>query len=170
MSHDEAPIVRSTPLDPVDTRLIDRLHDNFPISDRPFAQVAQELGLAEQEVIERLRRLLSQGVLTRFGPLFQIEKAGGQFVLAAMEVPQADFERVSQLINQMPEVAHNYRRDHQFNMWFVVAAASPEEAGAALQAIEEKTGLPVFAFPKEREYFVGLKLSAASLGPSHGAQ
>jgi DNA-binding Lrp family transcriptional regulator len=170
MSHDDVPVVGSTSLRPVDVRLIDRLHDNFPVTDRPFAQVAQELGLTEQEVIERLRRLLSQGVLTRFGPLFQIEKAGGQFVLAAMEVPESEFERISQQLNQMPEVAHNYRRDHRLNMWFVVAAASRAEAAAALKTIEDQTGLSVYAFPKEREYFVGLKLSAAGAQPSHGTE
>lgn len=155
---------RGKPLDAVDARLIDRLHDGFPLSDQPFADVARELGLGEQEVIERLRALLGSGTLTRFGPLFQIERAGGQFVLAALEVPPAAFDRVTQIVNAFPEVAHNYRREHQLNMWFVVAAASPEEARATLQAIEARTGLAVHAFPKEREYFVGLRLSAVDAG------
>lgn len=155
------------PVDAADARLIDRLHERFPLTDHPFADVARELGLPEQEVIERLRRLLARGTLTRFGPLFQIERAGGEFVLAALEVPEADFERVTQIVNALPEVAHNYRREHRLNMWFVVAAASPGEARAALRAIEERTGLPVRAFPKEREYYVGLRLSVA--GARHGA-
>jgi DNA-binding Lrp family transcriptional regulator len=150
----------TAPLDPTDARLIDRLHDNFPLTSRPFADIARELGLDEEAVLERLRRLLSQGTLTRFGPLFQIERAGGEFVLAALAVPEADFERVTQLVNQRPEVAHNYRRAHQLNMWFVVAAASSEEVRATLRAIEDSTGLAVHAFPKEREYFVGLRLPA----------
>jgi DNA-binding Lrp family transcriptional regulator len=149
-----------SPLDPVDARLIDRLHDNFPLTPRPFADVAKELGLDEEAVLDRLRRLLSQGTLTRFGPLFQIERAGGEFVLAALAVPEADFDRITQLVNQRPEVAHNYRREHQLNMWFVVAASSSQEVRATLQAIEDSTGLEVHAFPKEREYFVGLRLPA----------
>ncbi|HRD86105.1 MAG TPA: Lrp/AsnC family transcriptional regulator, partial [Rubrivivax sp.] len=70
-----------------DRRLIARLHGGLPLVDQPFAAVGAELGLPEQQVIERLQRLLDDGVLTRFGPLFQIERAGGQFVLAAMAVP-----------------------------------------------------------------------------------
>jgi len=146
--------------DRIDRRLIDRLHGELPLTERPFADVGRELGISEDEVIERLRRMLAHGTLTRFGPLFQIERAGGLFVLAALEVPEADFARITALVNALPEVAHNYRREHRLNMWFVVAAESHEAANAALARIERITGLTVHAFPKEREYFVGLRLTA----------
>ena len=45
-------------------------------------------------------------------------------------------------------------------LWFVVAAESHAAAKAALERIEQITGLTVHAFPKEREYFVGLRLTA----------
>ncbi|MGM9488488.1 Lrp/AsnC family transcriptional regulator [Ideonella sp. YS5] len=145
-------------LSPEDVRLLTRLHGDLPLSDRPFAEVGAELGLDEDALLERLRALLAQGVLTRFGPLFQIERAGGRFVLAALAVPEHRYESVTALVNSLSEVAHNYRREHALNMWFVVAAESPEKTAAALDRIEALTDLPVFAFPKEREYFVELKL------------
>jgi siroheme decarboxylase len=145
-------------LDARDARLVARLHGNLPLTDHPFAAVGAEIGMGEDEVIERLQRLLSQGVLTRFGPLFQIERAGGRFVLAALEVPADRFDAVAALVNSLPEVAHNYRRDHPFNMWFVVGAESPAQIDAVLARVTELTGLPVHAFPKEREYFVELRL------------
>jgi len=148
-------------LDPLDLRLIDRLHGGFPLSDRPFAQVGAELGLGEDGLIERLHALLAAGVLTRFGPLFQIERAGGRFVLAALSVPAEPAGRwaeVVALVNAHPEVAHNYRREHALNMWFVVGAASTAAADAVLAAIQAETGLAVYAFPKEREFFVELRL------------
>lgn len=141
-----------------DRRLIARLHGGLPLVERPFAAVAAELGLDEDEVITRLQRLLDAGVLTRFGPLFQIERAGGRFVLAAMAVPPVRFDAVAAAVNARPEVAHNYRREHRLNLWFVAAAASPQAVEAAIVAIEADTGLPVLRFPKEREYFVELKL------------
>lgn len=141
-----------------DARLLTRLHGGLPLTDRPFADVAAELGWTEDTVIERLHHMLAQGVLTRFGPLFQIERAGGQFVLAALAVPQDRFDTVAAQVNALPEVAHNYRRDHVLNMWFVVAAESAEQAAAALARIERDTGLAVYAFPKEREFFVELRL------------
>ncbi len=141
-----------------DIRLITRLHGGLPLSDRPFADVGAELGLEEDVVIGRLRELLAQGVLTRFGPLFQIERAGGRFVLAALAVPEHRYEEVTQKVNALPEVAHNYRREHALNMWFVVGAESPALCQQAIDRIEAATGLTVFAFPKEREFFVELKL------------
>ena len=154
-------MTRPTPLPglgPRDARLIERLHGELPLTDRPFADVGAELGMDEDEVLERLRRLLAQGVLTRFGPLVQIERAGGRFVLAALEVPEGRFDAVAALVNALPEVAHNYRREHVFNMWFVVAAESAAQIDAVLAQVAALTGLPVHAFPKEREYFVELRL------------
>lgn len=145
-------------LDGRDARLIERLHGELPLTDHPFATVGAELGMNEDEVIERLRRLLAQGVLSRFGPLYQIERAGGCFVLAALEVPAERFDEVAALVNALPEVAHNYRREHAFNMWFVVAAESPEQAEEVLARVAARTGLTVHRFPKEREYFVELRL------------
>ncbi|GAD22023.1 Lrp/AsnC family transcriptional regulator [Acidovorax sp. MR-S7] len=157
-------------LSPDDALLVDHLHGGFPLVDRPFATVAAALGCTEEQVLVRLRRLLSQGVLTRFGPLFQIERAGGLFVLAAIAVPEERFSAVAATVNAFPEVAHNYRRTHALNMWFVVAAESPAQAADALAHIEAATGLPVHAFPKEEEYFVELRLPPLPLaGAPHGA-
>ena len=150
----------STLLDQVDAQLIDRLHGGLPLCERPYAEVASDLGLTEDEVLRRLQALLKSGLLTRFGPLFQIEKAGGQFLLAAIAVPEADFERVAAQVNALPAVAHNYRRTHQLNMWFVVAGETPEQVNQACRQIEAETGLRVYAFPKEREFFVELRLPA----------
>lgn len=156
-------------LAPEDALLINHLHGGFPLDDRPFATVAAQLGWSEVRVIERLHQLLAQGVLTRFGPLFQIERAGGQFVLAAIAVPEERFDVVNTVVNSFPEVAHNYRRTHRLNMWFVVAAETPALAQTAIARIEEAVGLPVYAFPKEEEYFVELRLPAqASQGAPHG--
>lgn len=146
-----------------DLRILDRLHGELPLSDRPFADVAAELGLDEDLVIERVRQWLAQGLLTRFGPLYQIERAGGRLVLAAIAVPDARFDAVAAVVNAFPEVAHNYRREHRLNMWFVVATETAAGADDALRRIEAATGLPVLAFPKEREYFVELKLPLAEL-------
>jgi DNA-binding Lrp family transcriptional regulator len=146
--------------DETDRRIINALQGDFPLVPEPYRQVAADLGIAEGELLGRLDALLERRVLTRFGPMFQIERAGGAFVLAAMMVPEADFERVTAQVNAFPEVAHNYRREHALNMWFVLATATPEGIAATVAAIEAATGLPVFSFPKEREYFVEMKLHA----------
>jgi DNA-binding Lrp family transcriptional regulator len=151
-------------LDGRDALLIDRLQDDLPLTERPFADVGAEIGMSEEGVIERLQQLLGQGVLTRFGPLFQIERAGGQFLLAALEVPAERFDAVAAQVNALPEVAHNYRREHRLNMWFVVAAETPEAVEQACRRIERETGLALLRLPKEREYHVRLRLAAGGGG------
>jgi DNA-binding Lrp family transcriptional regulator len=147
------------PLDAIDVLLLDRLHRDFPLTETPFADVGSELGLDEAEVIERLQRMLDDGLLTRFGPLFQIERAGGCYVLAAMQVPADRFDAVAAQVNAFPEVAHNYQREHRLNMWFVIAAGSQPAADDVRRRIEDLTGLPVIALPKEREFHLELRLS-----------
>lgn len=151
---------RTVTLDDTDRQIINALQGGFPLVVEPYRQVAESLGLSEQELLGRIEAMLARRVLTRFGPMFQIERAGGAFVLAAMKVPEEDFEKVAELVNAFDEVAHNYRRDHAFNMWFVLATARPDGIPRAVAAIEAATGLPVFPFPKEREYFVEMKLHA----------
>ena len=163
-------------LSPDDARLVSFLHGGFPLSDQPFADVARQIGVSEDAVIERLQRLLARGDLSRFGPLFQIERAGGRFVLAAMVVPEERFDAVAALLDAIPEVAHNYRRESAhpeqagatpLNMWFVLAVESAELIAPAIARIETATELNVFDFPKEREFFVELKLPLME-GMGHG--
>ena len=153
---------RPTPavLDALDRRIINALQGGFPITDEPYREVAEELGTTEAELLARLERLLAAKVLTRFGPMFQIERLGGRFVLAALAVPEDRFAEVTGLVNALPEVAHNYRREHRLNMWFVLATETPDGIADATRRIEAATGLPVFAFPKLREFFVDMRLKA----------
>lgn len=147
-------------MDETDRRIVNALQGGFPVCDEPYAAVAATLGIGAGELIDRLRALLDRGVLSRFGPQYQIERMGGRFVLAALAVPEADFDRVTARVNAFDEVAHNYRREHRLNMWFVLATESPGQIAAVAARIEAATGLPVYLFPKEREYFVELRLVA----------
>jgi DNA-binding Lrp family transcriptional regulator len=147
-------------LDAVDRQIIGELQGEFPVCERPYGEAAARLGLSEGELLDRLQRLLDAHVLTRFGPMYQVERLGGAFVLAALAVPEGRYDDVAALVNALPQVAHNYRREHVLNMWFVLATETQAGIGAAIARIEQDTGLPVFAFPKEREYFVEMKLAA----------
>lgn len=147
-------------LDDIDRRIVNALQGDFPLCDEPYRVVGASLGLNEAELIARLKAMLDRRVLTRFGPMVQVERMGGAFVLAALAVPEARYDDVAQQVNALPEVAHNYRREHRLNMWFVIATETPEGIDAAIAKIESATGLTVYAFPKEREYFVEMKLQA----------
>jgi siroheme decarboxylase len=146
-------------MDALDRRIVAELQGGFPLVSRPFAAAGRLLGIGEAELIRRLERLLADGVLSRFGPLFDAERLGGIYVLAAMRVPAEDFERTADLVNAHPEVAHNYEREHDLNMWFVVAAETEMGARRVLARIAQETGLEVVALPKEEEFFIGLRLA-----------
>jgi DNA-binding Lrp family transcriptional regulator len=147
-------------MDETDRRIVNALQEGLPLCERPFAEAAGALGLSEHELISRVESLLERRILSRFGPLFDAERLGGAFSLCAMSVPAEDFERVAALVNAHPEVAHNYERDHRFNMWFVLATDSVSRISQVISMIESETGLPVLNLPREEEYYVGMRLTA----------
>jgi DNA-binding Lrp family transcriptional regulator len=144
-------------LDDLDRLIINELQGDFPVCAAPFAEVAARLHSTETDIIFKIENLLTHGILSRFGPLYHAERMGGSLSLAAMKIPADDFERVAGIVNALPEVAHNYARDHRLNMWFVLATETPLEQTAALQKIERETGYPVYDMPKIKEYFIGLR-------------
>ena len=143
-------------MDELDRRLINRLQHGLPLVRQPWQALAEELGSDPAHLRDRVQVLLDDGTLTRFGPMFDIERLGGAFTLAALAVPEARFEAVAALLSAMPEVAHNYRREHPWNMWFVLACATPAGIAASIARIEQQTGLAVLNLPKEHTYHVGL--------------
>ncbi len=146
--------------DDIDRKIINHWQGGFPLVARPFAAVASDVGIGEDEAIARIRRLREEGVLTRFGPLFNADALGGAFCLCAMAVPAQQWEAAVAAVNARVEVAHNYARDHRLNMWFVLATERPEAIEKVCAEIEQATGLRVFAFPKLREFFVDFRVSA----------
>ncbi len=147
-------------IDAIDKKLIDRLQAGIPITETPFAAIATELDLDEDDVIQRIQTLLDQKILSRFGPMYDAVRLGGGLTLAAMAVPEDRFAKVAELVNAHPEVAHNYRRDHRLNMWFVLATERSGRIEAVLREIESECGLAVLNLPKLEEYFLDLRLKA----------
>jgi len=147
-------------MDEIDKAIINQLQRGFPICTSPYRRIAEQLGIDESELLSRLQSLLTDGVLSRFGPMYHAEQMGGALTLAAMKVPDQRFDEVSDIVNAFPEVAHNYARNHALNMWFVLATERPEHVQTVIAAIEQKTGLTVYNMPKIEEYYVGLQLEA----------
>jgi DNA-binding Lrp family transcriptional regulator len=148
------------PMDDIDKLIINTLQTGFPICAAPYQQVATQLGLGEQELLTRLKSLLENGTLSRFGPLYHAELMGGALTLAAVKAPEAQFDEAARIINSFPEVAHNYARNHELNMWFVLATETIGQISETISNIEQLTGLTVYNMPKIKEYFVNLKLEA----------
>ena len=151
-------MTRVVDLDSTDRRIINALQGGFPVSPRPYADAAKALGLSEQDLLAHLNKLVASGALSRFGPMYNSEAMGGAVTLAALSVPPERFDEVATMVNAHREVAHNYQREHAFNMWFVIAAESPHDIDGVIARIEAETGLEVFNMPKREEFFIGLKV------------
>ncbi len=135
--------------------LINRYQRDFPLTPRPFAVIGEELGLGEDETIALFRDLQESGVIGRIGAVVPPNRAGAS-TLAAMAVPAERLDEVAAIVSACPEVNHNYAREHRFNLWFVVTAATAADVSRVLAAIRRQTGLEVLDLPLERAYHIDL--------------
>lgn len=145
-------------LDEVDKGLINCLQDGLDLVEEPYREIAKKFRLSQPELFDRIQRLLDMGIFSRFGPMFDADKMGGKFCLCAMKVPLVRYDEVTEIVNGHDEVAHNYKRDHKLNMWFVIGSDRQEAIEEVASKIESETGLEVLLFPKEREFFISLKI------------
>lgn len=146
------------PCDQTERAIINALQGGFPITERPFRDAARALGLEEGELIDRVKRLVDSGTLSRFGPLWNAERLGGDVCLCAMAVPAERIDEVAGLVNAHIEVAHNYERTHRLNMWFVISSEKTGRIEEVASTIEEETGLAVHRMPKLREFHIGFRV------------
>ncbi|WP_439027272.1 siroheme decarboxylase subunit beta [Haloarchaeobius sp. DT45] len=150
-------------MDSTDRAIVNAFQGGFPVVARPFDPAAAALrdrgiDLTEGELVERVRRLDEEGVLTRFGPLINAQEIGGTATLVAMHAPESRFDEVAEQVNAHREVAHNYEREHpHLNMWFVVSVADADRVEAVLAEIEEETGQQTYNLPKQQEFRVEAK-------------
>ena len=142
-----------------DIARLQRWQRNFPILPRPFAIVAQEEGLTEEDLIAWTQALLDAGILSRLGAVVRPNTAGAS-TLAAMKVPKERLDDVAAVVSGQPEVTHNYARDHVYNLWFVVTAADRAAVQATLNRIATATGLGILDLPMEAAYHIDLGFSA----------
>ena len=143
---------------------INHFQGNLPLEERPFQEIADQLGSTEDSIIAIVNKLKQDRLISRFGPLYDAARIGGGLTLAAMTVPEERYQMVTETVNRYREVAHNYRREHELNMWFVLATEQPEDLHEVISSIEKVTGLTVFNFPKQQEFYIGLWLHLSSDG------
>jgi len=128
-------------LDSTDSAILNRIQSDFPITSRPFLAVAEELGLSEQEVLDRVARMKAEGIIRRIGGNFVPDKLGFVSTLCAASVPPDKIDRFAEIVNRYPGVTHNYQRDNTYNIWFTFIAPSREEIEKNLKQIAQDSGV-----------------------------
>ncbi|MGD9261581.1 MAG: AsnC family transcriptional regulator [Desulfobacterales bacterium] len=129
-------------LDDMDKAILNRIQSNFPITSRPYQAVGQELGLTENEVLDRVTRLKKAGIIRRIGANFVPGKLRFVSTLCAAKVPEEKIDAFAKVVNRYPGVTHNYQRDNEFNVWFTFIAPSMDEINANLTKIAKDTQVP----------------------------
>ena len=139
----------------LEKKLLNDFQHDLPLSPTPYADIAHRLGVSEEEVMETIERLQRSGVISRIGPVFTPNRIGVS-TLAAMSIPDDELECVARIISACPEVNHNYQREHEFNLWFVVTASSEEHLAIVLHEIEQHAGYSLMSLPMLEDYFIDL--------------
>ncbi|MDH5471162.1 MAG: Lrp/AsnC family transcriptional regulator [Gammaproteobacteria bacterium] len=156
-SRNNDPAILSTPvaLTALEKTLLNDFQRGLPMTATPFADVAAQTGVSEEMVIDTLQSLQQRGLISRVGPVFAPRRAGAS-TLAALSVPEDQLDEVAGIVNEFAEVNHNYQREHDYNLWFVVTAPDQSQVDRVLAEIESATGLPVLDLPLERSFYIDL--------------
>jgi DNA-binding Lrp family transcriptional regulator len=120
----------------MDRRLLEKAQDDFPLTVRPWKSIGDGLGISEKEVMERLARLSREGVVRKIGPALDAQRIGLRAsTLIAMKVPKNRIQNVAKLVSKYREVSHCYEREHEYNLWFIIAAPDKSELGKLIEEI-----------------------------------
>jgi DNA-binding Lrp family transcriptional regulator len=150
--------MRMAKLDLIDRRLLNLLQGAFPLVERPFAALAAELGVSENEVLGRARRLRDAGVIRHLSAIFDVYRVGYRSALVACVVPPERLDDAAAVISAHPGVSHNYSREHRFNLWFVMAVPGDEDFDAAVDALVRRAGVETYhVLPAKRLFKIAVE-------------
>lgn len=142
-------------MDDTDKSLLNDFQRDFPLVARPYAEIGARLSMSEDEVIEAYANLAEQKYISRIGAVIAPNQVGAS-TLAAMRVPEDRLAEVAEFVTSFSQVNHNYEREHDINLWFVVAADDVLEVGEVLSRIEAETDLEVLNLPIIEDYHLDL--------------
>jgi DNA-binding Lrp family transcriptional regulator len=135
--------------------LLNDFQRDFPLVERPYLEIANRLGVSEDEVLSALTELRDCRLISRVGPVIPPNRIGAS-MLVAMAVPEAELQRIADIVSGFPEVNHNYEREHRLNLWFVAVASTSDHLAWVLDAIERETGYPTQRLPLVNDFFIDL--------------
>lgn len=143
------------PLNRLEQSLLNDFQQGMPLSPTPYAEMATQLGVSEEAVLQALAQLQQGGAISRVGPVFRTHSIGAS-TLAAMAVPEERMEEVAAIVSGFEAVNHNYEREHALNLWFVATAPDQPHLDGVVAEIEQQTGIAVIALPMIEDYHIDL--------------
>ncbi|MBC2704329.1 AsnC family transcriptional regulator [Desulfobacula sp.] len=122
-------------------KILNNIQVDFPIDSRPYKILAQKLGLSEDELIKRIHQMKENMLIRRIGGNFSPDRLGYHSTLCAAKVSEDKMKLFTKTVNAYSGVTHNYKRDHEFNIWFTFIAPSVEIIKTNLEQIIKTTGV-----------------------------
>jgi len=149
--------------DMTDLYILDALQDDIPLVPRPFEAIALRLGIPEQVLLDRLKRLQDEGIVRGISPFLESRHMGlSAATLIALHVPEDRVHEIAAIISSYPEVSHNFRRDHYYTLWFTISGKNEEAIQSVLAEILRRTGIPdtdVLNLPTVKKLKVDVRFS-----------
>lgn len=140
-------------MDAIDKKILNIIQTRFPIEPEPYKVVGEQIGLSEDEVLARVKILKEKGIIRRIGAVFDLGKLGFASTLCAARVPEDKIKKFVEVVNSYPGVTHNYRRNHEYNIWFTFIAPTMDDIGKSLRDISYKTGITdILNMPAKRKF------------------
>src|SRR6476469_5348606 len=158
--------LQTSPLDLLDKRLLNDIQWTFPLSDRPFLKISENYGVSESEIIHRISKLKTQGLIRQINAIFDTRKLGYKSALVAFAVDQNKIDYVANEINKHPGVSHNYERNHEYNVWFTLAVSPDADMKTDLDKMASLDGVLKYrVLPTLKMYKIGVKLDMVNDDP-----
>ena len=143
--------------DLTDKQLMNVLQSSFPLVEEPYRRIGEELGISQEEVLERIGRLKRSNVVRQIGAIFDTRRLGYKTTLVAFRYPPGKLEKGARLINRHPGVSHNYARPGHFNLWFTLAVPPHDDLETTVQRLAQVTGAEGFrVMPTIRFFKIGV--------------
>lgn len=140
-------------MDTIDKKILNIIQTQFPVEPEPYKVVGEQIGLSEDEVFARVKKLKEKGIVRRIGAVFDLEKLGFASTLCAAKVPEDKIKEFVDAVNSYPGVTHNYRRNHEYNIWFTFIAPTMDDIEKALREISDKTDITdILNMPAKRKF------------------
>lgn len=147
-------------MDEIDKTILNIIQTDFPIDTKPFDLLAKRVGIGEDEVLKRIKKLKETGIIRRIGAVFDTRKLGFASTLCAARVSEEKLKEFVEIVNSYPGVTHNYRRNHEYNVWFTFMAPTEEEVKKSLTEISKKTGITdILNMPARRNFKIDVSFN-----------
>ena len=138
-------------------KLLNLLQENLPLCARPYAALAERLGVSEKIVLEKIVELKERGFIRRIGTFFDSERLGFSGTLIALSVDKDKVADVAEFINRYPGVTHNYERADEFNLWFTLLTESVADEQKILAEVKALPGVRrTMNLPSTKKYKINV--------------